>query len=434
MKTLPLIYALLLAALLYSAVPAAAQNALKVSSFPAGAAVFIDGVSTGKVTPMSASLTLGTHVVMIRVVGSTLWQVETRTITILPGNNELTVTMVPVLTTGPAGPAGPAGPQGPQGPQGIVGPAGPAGPAGPEGPQGPPGEQGEAGATGPAGPAGPMGPEGPAGTTVAVATPLPPKYSGNFVLEIGSIVVPLTEFRGCYEKVIGGALEDCYLTFRTLAPEILGWIDDMFDGDPDLFRDFTVHAYNSTTGALISSLQVHDAFIRDLAVSAFDAGAPSGTFGTVTLIVVAEQLQGGPASGPVGTLTTTPNYQTRLFSLEIGGTPLEHTSRISSVHVSWDVVELFGGSKQPGAPRFENLEVEVGSSDAADLDAWVNAVRNGDGDPRRNGEIQLRNATLDVTGHIRLFDLVPIAFPQFGTAADRRTILLSLERVEIAGP
>lgn len=51
---------------------------------------------------------------------------------------------------------GPQGPAGPQGPQGIEGPQGPAGPVG---------EQGPTGATGPQGP---QGPQGPAGTTPTI--------------------------------------------------------------------------------------------------------------------------------------------------------------------------------------------------------------------------------------------------------------------------
>ena len=47
-------------------VPAAAQNgALKVTSFPSGALVTIDGLSTGKVTPMSISLSVGDHGVTV---------------------------------------------------------------------------------------------------------------------------------------------------------------------------------------------------------------------------------------------------------------------------------------------------------------------------------------------------------------------------------
>ena len=46
--------------------PAEAQNgALKVTSFPSGAKVTIDGTDTGKTTPMSISLTLGDHTVVV---------------------------------------------------------------------------------------------------------------------------------------------------------------------------------------------------------------------------------------------------------------------------------------------------------------------------------------------------------------------------------
>jgi hypothetical protein len=53
-----------------AAASAAAQSgggALHVTSFPAGAKVFIDGADTGKTTPMSTSLTVGDHNVEVSV-------------------------------------------------------------------------------------------------------------------------------------------------------------------------------------------------------------------------------------------------------------------------------------------------------------------------------------------------------------------------------
>jgi hypothetical protein len=164
----------------------AQSGSLKVTSYPSGAEVIIDGVNTGKTTPMSESVGVGDHVVTVRVPNSG-WNPDTRTVTIVSGNNDLSVTLLPTVTTGPQGPVGPAGPVGPMGPTGASGPAGPqgaagpAGPAGPQGPKGDPGATGVTGATGPpgatgatgatgaqgpqglAGPAGPPGPEGPAG-------------------------------------------------------------------------------------------------------------------------------------------------------------------------------------------------------------------------------------------------------------------------------
>ena len=169
----------------------AATGALKVTSFPSGAEVIVDGASTGKVTPMSVSLTEGEHLITVQISNSG-WNADTRTVTVVPGNNDLSVTLLPSLTQGPAGPEGPqgpqgisgpmgpegpqgaigltgpigaTGPQGPEGPQGIEGPLGATGPMGPEGPQGAIGLTGSIGATGPQGPEGPQGVEGPVGAT-----------------------------------------------------------------------------------------------------------------------------------------------------------------------------------------------------------------------------------------------------------------------------
>ena len=145
------------------------SGSLKVTSYPTGAAVFIDGVDTGKTTPMSESLPVGQHTVLVKVPNSG-WNPDTRLVTIVSGNNDLSVTLLPAVTTGPQGPSGPAGPAGPAGPQGPTGPAGAPGAAGPQGPpgaEGPAGPQGPAGATGAIGAPGAQGPAGPAGATGA---------------------------------------------------------------------------------------------------------------------------------------------------------------------------------------------------------------------------------------------------------------------------
>jgi PEGA domain/Collagen triple helix repeat (20 copies) len=142
-----LTFLLLLCVIPVQAFAQSGNGSLKVTSYPSGAKVSIDGIDTGKTTPMSESLTIGAHTVVVAVPNSG-WNPDTRTVTIVSGNNDLSVTLLPAVTTGPQGPAGPAGLPGSSGPQGPVGPAGPAGVQGPAGP---------AGAEGPAGPAGAQG-------------------------------------------------------------------------------------------------------------------------------------------------------------------------------------------------------------------------------------------------------------------------------------
>ncbi len=140
----------------------AQSGSLKVSSFPSGAQVYVDGTFTGKLTPMGVSLPVGLHTVTVRIPNSG-WKDDTRVIAILEGNNDLSVTLLPEFTQGPKGDPGPAGPKGDSGPVGPQGPTGPAGPAGLPGPQGPAGADGQTGAPGLQGAAGPAGPAGPAG-------------------------------------------------------------------------------------------------------------------------------------------------------------------------------------------------------------------------------------------------------------------------------
>ena len=439
MKKLSLKCALVVLVLVAAVIPAAAQSgALKVTSFPTGAAVLVDGVPTGKVTPMSVSLSLGDHAVTVTIPNSG-WQADTRTVTIVAGNNDLSVTLLPTLQEGPPGPPGPPGAQGIPGTpgiQGVPGAPGPPGPPGPPGEKGEPGEKGDKGDAGDQGPPGAVGPPGPPGAAIGVQAPIPPAYSGMFALEVRGQVVFLTEFRGCYEKVIGGQLEDCYLTFPVLAPELLDWISDSLTGNGDFQRDMTVYSLDSVTFDLLSRLNIQDGFIRDIAVSEFDASG--GDLGTVTLVVVPGQLQAGSASGSLGSVVNSPTFREYTFSIAIDGTPLNSASRISSVRASFPLIQVGGGQYMPGAPVFDDLEVDVAAGGAgasvAFLDAWVNVVRQGALDPRLNGEILLRNAQNNLVARIQLFELVPIAFPQFSATRNQRTILLDLGRFEFTGP
>jgi len=435
MKNPPLTCAVLVAALLYAVAPAAAQNgALKVTSFPSGAAVAVDGVSTGKVTPMSVNLAVGDHTVTVTIPNSG-WQADTRTVSIVSGNNDLSVTLLPKLTEGPPGPPGPPGPKGDQGIQGVQGPPGAQGPPGPQGIPGEKGEKGENGDKGDTGDTGATGPEGPPGqpgTTVAVQAALPPKYGGSFALEVRGERVLLTEFRGCFEKVLGGALEDCYLTFRVLAPQLRQWMSDDLMGESDFRRNFTVYELVSQTLEVTGALEVQDAFIRDIAVSPFDSNG--NDVGTVTLIVVPGQLSGNSAnSGPLSGVLPSPTFREFNFSLDFDGTQIAQAVTISSVHASFPVNHL-NGQAFPLAPQFDDVEVSVGSMNYAYLETWADQVRQGGVDPRRDGEIRLRGNSTATVARIRLYELIPLAFPQFGSFTNRRTILLDVGRFEITGP
>jgi len=109
-------FAIVAAAVCLLSIPASLRaQSLHVTSFPDGANVLIDGVDTRKVTPMSVGLEAGTHTVVVQLSNLTGWNVDQRTVTIVNGENYLSVTLLPTLTTGPPGPQGPAGPEGPQG-------------------------------------------------------------------------------------------------------------------------------------------------------------------------------------------------------------------------------------------------------------------------------------------------------------------------------
>lgn len=173
----------------------AATGSLKVTSFPSGAEVWVDGVNSGKVTPMSISLPEGDHTVTVQLPNSG-WNPDTRTVTIVAGNNDLSVTLLPVLTAGPPGvPGQPGAPAAvrlaapgecPTG--GIVVTSGNGDLSVPvcNGAQGPPGIQGIQGAQGLQGiqgEPGQQGLQGPAGQAATV------RMAGSSECATGGIVV-----------------------------------------------------------------------------------------------------------------------------------------------------------------------------------------------------------------------------------------------------
>jgi len=165
-------------ALAVAATSAAAQNGvLKVTSFPSGATVSIDGVDTGKVTPMSTSLSIGNHTVVVSLPNPG-WRPDSRPLDIVSGNNDLSVTLLPLLTVGPQGPKGDKGDTGVQGPQGIQGIQGLKGDAGAPGLQGLKGDTGLQGTTGPTGDKGDTGDTGSKGDTGQQGLPGPGGLNG----------------------------------------------------------------------------------------------------------------------------------------------------------------------------------------------------------------------------------------------------------------
>jgi hypothetical protein len=154
-----ILVALSIASILAVATAVAQNGALKVTSFPSGAKVVIDGADTGKTTPMSTSLSLGDHTVVVSISNSG-WNPDSRTVTIVSGNNDLSVTLLPILTVGPIGPKGDKGDKGDKGEKGDKGDTGAQGPPGTQGSQGIQGLKGDPGEPGAKGDKGDQGDPG----------------------------------------------------------------------------------------------------------------------------------------------------------------------------------------------------------------------------------------------------------------------------------
>jgi len=459
MKTWICRVALVVAVLAVVAAPAAAQSgALKVTSFPSGAHVTVDGVSTGKVTPMNVSLAVGDHTVTVSLPG-TGWSPDTRTVSVVSGNNDLSVTLLPVLTagpqgppgpagamgpdgpTGPAGPIGPAGPTGPAGPPGAdgamgpAGPAGPAGPVGPQGPQGAKGDQGDPGATGATGATGPQGPAGPPGPAAGAPPPPPPApYTGTFFLEINGLGhFPLSAFGGCFDKVLGQEYEDCYFATSTLNDSLTAWLRDTVRGVNPI-RNLRVFQVN-LAGTILSQTDIDDGFIRDFSVSALDAD--SATLGVLSFVVVPETVRTQAGSGMLGSGALQKLLRADRFEVRLDNVDGRDFAGVAGLRMLVEKLPAAptGGLRRtfaPGAIRFGEVVFEViDGITASDLDTWVTGIGRGT-ETSRDGAIGILNPTLSQEiAVIELTEVLPTSFPPFPLSGNRRRLTAQITRFTI---
>lgn len=454
MKAFVLTSMLTVAMLAATAVPSAAQHeSLKVTSFPSGADVTVDGAPTGKVTPMNISLTIGDHTVTVGVPGSG-WQSDTRTVTIDRGKNDLHVNLLPLLTVGPPGQKGDKGDPGPTGATGANGPMGPAGatgatgstgatgdpgPPGPTGATGKTGAEGPRGATGATGPTGPeglqglqgpqgltgaTGPQGPSGPVGSAPPPTPPApYLGNFELQIGTgNAFPLESVAGCFDKIIGVEYEDCYFSVGSFEPDLMEWLNDTVTGiDP--FRDATIVQLANDGSVLSETLLVH-AFLRDFRISDFDSHDDGP--GSFDFVVVPTAIQSG--SDPTGSPSS--GFFKNQFRVDldnVDGTRIIAIRglRMSAAKILVDPPAGLRHQFAPGTPVFDDIVVEMSTTGHAvtDFQHWVDQIKSGQLD-ERDGTITALKANLQTLGRVDLFDLVPANFPPFLSAPGQRRITL----------
>lgn len=87
---------------------AAVRGTLRVSSFPPGAEVWIDGTFTGKTTPAILLIATGEHLVMAKAPDAG-WAPAQKSVVVESGVNAVSLTLVPQGVQGPPGPPGPPG-------------------------------------------------------------------------------------------------------------------------------------------------------------------------------------------------------------------------------------------------------------------------------------------------------------------------------------
>jgi hypothetical protein len=389
---------------------------------------------------MSVALPEGEHTVVVQIPG-TGWSPDTRTVTIVSGNNDLSVTLLPAITQGPAGPKGDKGDVGAQGPpgaqglQGVQGPQGPQGDPGPQGPQGVQGPKGDRGAKGDTGDVGPQGPAGPPGASA----PLPPPPANNpgagaFLLQVGDEdAVHLESFAGCFDAVIGIEYEDCHFVTRALSQPLIEWLNDTVEAKAPR-RDLVVIQMDGT-GQEQSRLVISQAFLREFRVSDLDAG--DNLPGTLSLVAVPRSLKMFAGSGGHVTTGHIRTFRRNSFRVELDRVDGNRVSAVQGIRVTAPkVLSATGGSRrqfEPGALQFDALRLEVatGGSTTVDLEAWVAAVSQGENDVR-DGHIELLSADFQtVVETIQLHGLVPRAFPPYTSSDNRRAATLANSQFQI---
>lgn len=423
----------------------AANGSLKVTSFPSGAQVIVDGTNTGKLTPMSVSLPEGEHTVTVQI-PSTGWNPDTRTVTIVPGNNDLSVTLLPLLTQGPQGPKGDkgdpgdpgpkgekgdTGAQGPQGETGATGAPGAQGPKGDTGEQGPRGDTGAAGAPGAkgdkgdTGDVGPQGPAGPPGTSAPPEPPAPynPGTGAFFFLQLdGEEAVQLESFAGCFEAVIGIEYEDCHFVTRVPSSPLFAWLNDTVDGRTGR-RDLAVIQMDFL-GREASRVVVGQAFLREFKLSALDATQSQP--GTLTLVAVPTTLRvlaGSQGPVPIERFTT---FDTSRFRVEFDGVRSTSVSKVDGIRMTTPKILTSTDAGRhvfaAGTAQFETVHMEVGAN--PDVDEWVENLVKGESDVRE-GRLVLFSG-FQVVSTIQLRGLTPRAFPPYPISSTTTRRVLSL--------
>ena len=385
-------HAVLSVALLFVPVIAAAQSgSLKITSFPTGAAVVIDGVNTGKVTPMSVSLPIGDHVVVVSIPDAG-WRPDTRTVTVAAGNNDLSVTLLPLLTVGPKGDKGDPGPQGPMGPQ---------------------------------------GPQGPPGPAYLPPAPLPMGYSGTYNVTIDGVeTVPLTFFAGCYDALIGVEYEDCYFETASIPTRLAMWLNEAVVNPNAKHNLVVTHVPLGKETVKDTELRIGQAFLREFAFGDFSSN-PFGP-GRLRFVVVPESLQ--KADTPTPRETDSRFYQ-HAFRMRVDGMTLGiGVGAVRGIRMTVDKVlsstsgrRLFSG----GQVRFDPIRIEVGASSIEFFEDWAADVATGAAGPR-NGTLDLLESDMkQEVATVILTGLLPLTVEPFPIGGTLRGVTLALAQFRL---
>ena len=250
------------------------------------------------------------------------------------------------------------------------------------------------------------------------AVPPPPANSGTYMLQINGETIPLESFAGCDERILGVLYNECYLQTKELTPALQQWIHDAIAGNPrTLSRDITILGGDSLR-KVIGIMQVHRAFISDLAFSDFDAS--SAAIGSLSLVIVPSTVdffsQDGTQDLPPANPAAVPWTQ-RDFRFAVPSTNTTGIRAVQGIHMSIPKMPASSlGTRlqfQPGAPAFSDILIsfENSGATASDLQDWSNHIAHGLTD-QRSGQLEI-SVSLNVIATLQFTTLTPTSIASF---------------------
>jgi hypothetical protein len=227
--------------------------------------------------------------------------------------------------------------------------------------------------------------------------------------------IPLSEFAGCYLKLVTAEHEDCRLAVTIVADEVRTWLNDTVNGN-NPWR--TVEIFQYGFGGTASQTTLESAFISEFTLSAMNP-ADSKSPVTISMVLVPQSIA-TTSGGPNFTVATQPIAGAAMFLLEIDSVDGSRMRSVSSLRMRvqkvLDTANTTGiAAFIPGQMSFDDITLTAataGGQTVADLEAWVANIAAGIFDAR-DGNLDLLRFNLTFVTRVELSNLEPIEMLPF---------------------